>query len=214
MSSNKYLLEMIKEKSPYYLENKKRDKKVLDAMSLVDRIDFLPHSVKNLAYQDTPLPIGCNQTCSQPSMVAFMLDKLHIEHGNVILEIGAGCGYASAIASILTGPRGVVYAAEIIPDLSSFARANLASYENVVIINEDGSAGFSEYAPFDRILISAGVTSNNFSEEILLEQLKTGGFLLYPENFGNIYLLEKQKGKVLRETFFGVSFVALKGKNA
>ena len=215
MESNKELVNFIRMKANRYLDNIKRDEKILDAMIVIDRMNFLPSSVKKFAYEDTPLSIGYNQTCSQPSMVAFMLDKLNIQPGNKILEIGAGCGYAAAIAAQLCKPDGFIYASEIIPELVSQMRMNLAPYiENIEILPEDGSAGFPEYAPFDRIFISAGVASRNFDETILLNQLTDNGILLYPENYGNIYVLKKNKDKIIRDRYYGVSFVSLRGKNS
>lgn len=215
MKDNVSLINHIKEKSIVYLDDKERSDRVLQAMLLVDRKNFLPDNVKNVAYEDVPLPIGHGQTCSQPSMVAFMLDKLEISEGNKILEIGSGCGYAAAIASILCGREGVVYASEIVPDLAEAMRANLASFmDNIIILSEDGSAGFPQYAPFDRIFISAGVASKNFNPDILLDQLSDNGILLYPESYGNIYLIKKDGKNLIKKTFYGVSFVPLKGKNS
>lgn len=215
MKDNASLINHIRLKATMYLDDKPRNEKVLEAMLRVDRKNFLPDAVKNIAYEDVPLPIGYGQTCSQPSMVAFMLDKLEIKEGNKILEIGAGCGYAAAIASILCGPTGIVYASEIIPELAEFMRMNLASYiENIVILAKDGSEGFPEYAPFDRILISAGVASKNFNPDILINQLSDNGILLYPETYGNIYVIKKEGRNIKKTTYYGVSFVPLKGKNA
>ena len=150
--NSKTLINIIKNKAPMYLDNQKRDSRILEAMLKVDRINFLPISSKKYAYEDRPLSIGYNQTCSQPSMVAFMLDKLNIQNGNKVLEIGSGCGYAAAIISILCSSKGSVYASEIIPELASMMRSNLAAYmDNITIIPKDGSAGFIEFAPFDRI---------------------------------------------------------------
>ena len=87
MDSNKELVNFIRMKANRYLDNIKRDEKVLEAMLMVDRINFLPSSVKKFAYEDTPLSIGYNQTCSQPSMVAFMLDKLNIKPDTVVTMI-------------------------------------------------------------------------------------------------------------------------------
>ncbi|MBN2546860.1 MAG: protein-L-isoaspartate O-methyltransferase [Spirochaetes bacterium] len=215
MRDNSVLIQHIRLRSSLYLDNIERDEKVLDAMLKVDRKNFLPSNVKKIAYEDVPLLIGYGQTCSQPSMVAFMLDKLKIEKGNKILEIGAGCGYAAAIASILTGPEGMVYASEIVPDLCDSMRINLAEFiDNITILSEDGSAGFTEHAPFDRILISAGVASKNFETDILLDQLNDKGILLYPETYGNIYVIKKNGKNLKKETYYGVSFVPLKGKNS
>ena len=213
--NNNDLINIIKNKSPMYLDNLKRNQHVLDAMLKIDRKNFLPSSVKKNAYQDTPLPIGYNQTCSQPSMVAFMLDKLNIKNNDTILEIGAGCGYASAIASILCQPSGMVYASEIIPELTELMQTNLAPFiKNIKILKEDGSAGFLQYAPFDKIFISAGVSSKNFNENILLSQLSENGILLYPESYGNIYVIKKEKKKLLKKNYYGVSFVPLIGNNS
>ncbi|OHD10701.1 MAG: protein-L-isoaspartate O-methyltransferase [Spirochaetes bacterium GWD1_27_9] len=203
----------MKQRSTSYLDSILRDQKVIDAMLRVDRSNFLPTTVKDYSYEDNPVPIGFGQTCSQPSMVAFVLDKLQIERGNVILEIGAGCGYAAAIASVLCGNEGLVYASEIIPQLAENARYNLAGFENIKIISDDGSCGFKEYSPFDRIFISAGVSSSNFNSNILLSQLKNNGILIYPEAYGNIYKLKKIEDKIIKEVFYGVSFVPLRGKN-
>lgn len=215
LDNNNDLVNHIKRRSSMYLDNIERSEKILDAMRKVDRIKFLPRSVRRNAYEDIPLPIGDNQTCSQPSMVAFMLDKLNIEIGNIVLEIGAGCGYAAAIASILCKPSGMVYASEIIPELVEIMRNNLAPYtENIIIFAKDGSSGFIEYAPFDRIFISAGVASEIFDENILLSQLSDNGVLLYPEMYGNIYVIKKVKNELIKDVYHGVSFVPLRGKNS
>jgi protein-L-isoaspartate(D-aspartate) O-methyltransferase len=215
MNSNYDLVQEIKNKSPFYIDNVPRSDEVLNAMMKVDRIDFLPPQSKQYAYIDNPASIGYGQTCSQPSMVAFMLDKLEIVPGSIILEIGAGCGYASAISSILCKPDGFVYASEIIPELSETMYYNLASYmENIKIISKDGSAGFPEYGLFDRIFFSAGVASQHFDNNILIEQLNDDGILLYPESYGNIYKIKKTDQGIKKETYYGVSFVPLMGKNS
>jgi protein-L-isoaspartate(D-aspartate) O-methyltransferase len=125
--NNDSLIDSIRSRAPYYIDDCFRDERVLFAMLNVDRKLFLPGEQKQFAYDDNPVPIGFGQTCSQPSMVAFMLDKLTIENGNRVLEIGAGCGYAAAIASILCGNSGHVYACEIIPELAAKMRENLFS---------------------------------------------------------------------------------------
>lgn len=213
---NSGLIKVVREKSSYYLDNDLCSEKVLEAMEVVDRADFIPGFYIRDVYIDAPLPIGYGQTCSQPSMVAFMLDKLKIRRGDKILEIGGGCGYAAAIAANLVGSEGMIYTCEIIEALAIKLRANLvtAGYDNVVVLNEDGSAGFEEFAPFDKIFLSAGV-SRHFKEELLLGQLAEGGRLLYPERYGNLFLVEKLKGgEVQNSAFYGVSFVPLKGQNS
>lgn len=213
---NSGLVKVVREKSSYYLDSENCAEKVFEAMEAVDRADFIPGFYIRDVYIDAPLPIGYGQTCSQPSMVAFMLDKLQIERGDKVLEIGGGCGYAAAIAAHLVGPEGVIYTCEIIEPLAVKLRANLvtAGYDNVVVLNEDGSAGFEQFAPFDKIFLSAGV-SRHFKEAQLLKQLAEGGRLLYPERYGSLFLVEKLKdGEVKTDSFYGVSFVPLKGDNS
>lgn len=215
MTDNPSLIRHIRESASVYLDCAPRDERVLQAMLGVDRADFVPPEYRDSAYWDDPVPIGFHQTCSQPSMVAFMLDKLEIGKGDRILEIGAGCGYAAAIASILCGASGRVYACEIVPELAGRMRENLKKYSgNIDILARDGSAGFPEFAPFDRIFLSAGVTGSGFCETLLLDQLKEDGILLYPEAYGNLYRIRKKKGGIQTDTFFGVSFVPLIGRNA
>lgn len=189
--------------------------RVFPAMLEVDRKDFLPDDVKDLAYFDQAISIGHSQTCSQPSMVAIMLDELCVEPGNKVLEIGSGCGYAAAIASRLCGPAGSVYACEIIPGLVALMRGNLGSrYGNLVIIEGDGSRGFPELAPFDRIFLSAGVASSRFDRNVLLDQLKAPGILVYPEARGRLFKLIKRAKGLTEITYGGVSFVPLVGENS
>lgn len=214
MQNNKELVNYIRMRSNNYLDSISRSQRILDAFYQVDRIDFLPNASKELAYIDSPVSIGFGQTCSQPSMVAFMLDKLEIEKGNRILEIGSGCGYSAVIAYFLSQPKGIVYATEIKEELFPLLKKNCSPYKAIKIFAKDGSTGLKKYAPFDRIFISAGVTGSSFQEEILLEQLTDNGILLYPENYGNMYKIKKEGNKYKRTTFYGVSFVPLKGENS
>ena len=191
-SNNDTLVNIVKNRACNYLDNQQRSKYILDKMLEVDRIRFLPEEMKKYAYLDEPLSIGfnqtCSQTCSQPSMVAFILDKLEIKPGNSILEIGSGCGYAAAIASKLCGNTGKVWAIEIIPELISIMKNNLMEeYPNISIINKDGSTGLPTEMPFDRIFLSAGVCSDTFNNDVLLNQLTDNGILIYPEKKGNLY---------------------------
>jgi protein-L-isoaspartate(D-aspartate) O-methyltransferase len=158
-------------------------------------------------------------------MVAFMLDMLDPRPGDRMLEIGSGSGYAAAIAALLCGPEGLVYAAEILPELAAAARISCrtcfpgsvfsaAIADRIVFIDGDGSAGFPELGPFDRILLSAGVSSRSFRTEVLLDQLAPGGALLYPERVGGIFLLRKTPDGLLRQQWNSVSFVPLLGRNS
>lgn len=192
-------------------------------MREVDRADFLPASSRPAAYLDDPVDIGEGQTCSQPSMVAFMLDKLSLAPGLRVLEIGAGCGYAAAIAALLCRPGGMVVAVELNPELAARARANCATAgppygpppgDDIEFIVADGSAGLPGRSPFDRILVSAGARRPGFREELLLAQLAPDGVLVYPEEHGSIYRIERRHGGLVRDRWTGVAFVPLRGRNA
>jgi protein-L-isoaspartate(D-aspartate) O-methyltransferase len=156
-----------------------------------------------------------------------MMEKLDILPGAHILEVGAGCGYAAAIAAILCSPGGSLVAAEIVPELALIARencavalasANLAGIAPVSVLAMDGSTGLPDYPRFDRILLSAGVSRGRFQEEILLNRLTETGILIYPEAHGRIFRVRKRETKrgteLQRESWGGVSFVRLRGRNS
>jgi protein-L-isoaspartate(D-aspartate) O-methyltransferase len=213
MQSNLDLVEFIR--NFYFATISPGRERVIDAMREVDRVEFLPAPVKGQAWIDEPVVIGYGQTCSQPSLVAFMLDELAIFPGCRVLEIGSGCGYAAALASRLCGESGRIFACEIIPGLASLMRANFGDrYPNIEIIEGDGSAGFPLLAPFDRIILSAGVDASRFDRNILLAQLANPGILMYPEAQGRLYKLKKTGQAIEEKTFGYVSFVPLRGCNA
>jgi protein-L-isoaspartate(D-aspartate) O-methyltransferase len=223
--SNDELVDSIKYRADSYLGGGIRDARVLAAMRALDRAAFLPPATRGAAYLDEPVSIGLGQTCSQPSMVAFMLDKLDLGPGMRVLEVGAGSGYAAAVAAALCGPGGLVIAAEILPELAAMARANCVvamgglsgaragRAAEVEVLCVDASAGLSERAPFDRLFLSAGVSRPRFREELLLGQLAEGGILLYPEARGNLYRITRIGGRLVRDSWSGVAFVRLMGKN-
>ncbi|MDA8426550.1 MAG: protein-L-isoaspartate O-methyltransferase [Treponema sp.] len=242
--SNDELVRIVKYRAASYLTGGVRDARVLDAMRDIDRARFLPHEYLWAAYLDESVDIGRGQTCSQPSMTAFMLDKLSLRPGLRVLEIGAGSGYAAALAALLCRPGGRVIAVEIIPELAARALANCASAgprygpplsDDIDFVAADGSAGLGERGPFDRILVSAGVRRSRlrglgggreggsgaeggggggFREEPLLDQLGPGGILVYPEERGNLYRIERRGEALLRDRWSGVAFVPLRGRNA
>jgi protein-L-isoaspartate(D-aspartate) O-methyltransferase len=220
--SNDELVEFVKYRADSYLGGGPRDGRVLNTMRAIDRASFLAADARWAAYLDEPVDIGFGQTCSQPSMVAFMLDKLEVHPGARVLEVGAGCGYAAAALALLCSPGGSMTAVEILPALATMARANCAvalsglgpaAVAPVEVLAGDGSAGLPERAPFDRILLSAGVSRHSFKEEPLLEQLSEGGILLYPEARGRLYRLTRRNGGLIRDSWTGVAFVRLRGKN-
>jgi len=224
--SNQELVDLIEERAQSYMGGGPRDSRVLSALRLLDRAAFLPPGSRWAAYQDEPADIGLGQTCSQPSMVAFMLEKLEPEPGLRVLEVGAGCGYAAAALALLCSPGGEVVAAELLGELADAARANcrvaLASIAlvrrlqvaGVEILAVDASSGLAERGPFDRILFSAGVALGRFREAPLLAQLAAGGILLYPEVKGGLHRVRRLGASLLRDTWPGVAFVRLKGSNS
>ena len=196
---------------------------VMDAGEIVASARTVTVSQRALAYNDEAIPIGYHQTCSQPSMVAFMADALELKPGMAVLEIGTGCGYHAAVTAELLGEENRFYSVECLPELISVAEQNLHNHfgagyrKRVKVIHADGSVGLPERAPFDAIYLTAGVRLDCFEPGVLAQQLKLpGGVLLYPEEsglmvkevygrFGNI-----QDIKLYQE----VSFVPLKGENA
>ena len=153
-----------------------KDPKVKHAMSRVPRADFLPEELKHLAGRDAPLPIGEDQTISQPSLVARMTEALHINGNSRVLEVGTGCGYQTAVLAEIARE---VLTIEIRPRLSEIAQETLKTldYTNIRFKIGDGTKGWEEFAPFDAIIVTAA------SEEIpqaLIDQLKTGGILIVP----------------------------------
>jgi protein-L-isoaspartate(D-aspartate) O-methyltransferase len=168
--------------------------RVRDAFRQIPRHLFVPEAQRRRAYEDRALPLIEDQTISQPSMIAIMLEALRPEANDRALEIGAGSGYAAAVLSRLVKE---VHAVEIRPQLAAMARAALArtGIDNVFIYEGDGSLGLPEQAPFDRVLVSAGARR---IPEALLAQLVPGGRIAIP--------VGAEEGQVLR--------TGRRGKNA
>lgn len=186
-----------------------------DAMRKVLRELFVPAMYEQHAYADYPLPIGQNQTISAPSIVAFMTRMLRAEPGMKILEIGAGSGYQAAILAELVGPKGAVYTIERIPEVMELARTNVAKlkYDNIKLIYGDGTLGYPDAAPYDRIIVTCGAPQ---IPQPLLEQLKEGGRMLIPVGamfWQDLMLVEKdEKGTVRQQAILPVMFVPLIGE--
>lgn len=153
-----------------------KDKKVLDAMREVPRHKFVDENYKNQAYEDRPLPIGMGQTISQPYIVALMTENLKLSGNEKVLEIGTGSGYQAAILAEIVNK---VYTVEIITSLYEKAKQTLINqgYKNIKMSNHDGYFGWKEYAPFDRIIVTA---APDHIPQPLIEQLKDGGIMVIP----------------------------------
>jgi len=188
------------------------DRKVLEAFRKVPRHEFVPEELRQSAYNDYPLPIGDNQTISQPYMVALMTECLKLKGKERVLEIGTGSGYQAAIlASIDTE----VYSVERFKDLADKASKILNSlgYKNIHINVGDGTLGWSEFAPYDGIVVTAGAPS---IPESLVKQLKDGGRLVIPVDrggFGQTLTLVEKIGRATRTSdICACTFVPLVGK--
>lgn len=190
-----------------------KDEKVLAAMRKVPRHLFVQESHRSRAYEDYPLPIGEEQTISQPYMVALMTEALKLSGEESVLEIGTGSGYQTAILAELARQ---VYSVERIPVLAGRARKILDSlgYSNILVRLSDGTMGWEEHAPYDRILVTAGAPS---VPEPLLDQLVVGGILVIPVGSDvsqELTRITKEgKGKIRRERMGGCVFVRLLGKH-
>ena len=156
------------------------DEYARQAMLRVPREEFVPEHLRHMAYIDEPLPIGHGQTISAPSMVAIMTSHLKARPGHKVLEIGTGSGYQAAVLAEIVGDEGHVYTVERIPELAEMARRNLerTGYaKRVTVIVGDGSQGYRDKAPYDRIIVTA---SSPDIPRPLIEQLKPGGILVIP----------------------------------
>jgi len=158
------------------LERASLDERVLTAMRRVPRHLFVPEQLAALAYQDTPLPIGFDKTISQPFINAVMTDLLELEPDDVVLEVGTGLGYQAAILAQLATQ---VWTVEIVEEFVSQAEVRLQhlGYSNIGIRVGDGSRGWGEHAPFDKILVTAAADR---PPSALLDQLKPGGRIVMP----------------------------------
>ena len=150
--------------------------RVMEAMASVPRHQFVPAELQQWAYEDMPLPIGCGKTISQPFMVALMTDLLAIDEHDKVLEVGTGLGYQAAVLAELAEQ---VFSVEIIEELASDGERRLraAGYDNVQLRLGDGSRGWPEHAPFDKIIVTAAC---ELIPPALIEQLKSGGRMVVP----------------------------------
>ena len=190
-----------------------KDKRVLDAFYKVERHKFVPEEIRETTYADFPLPIGEGQTISQPYIVGLMTESLQLTGEEKILEIGTGSGYQAAILAELAKD---VYTVERFERLAKGAEAVFQElgYKNIKLKVGDGTLGWSEFAPFDRIIITAATPRIPLP---LTEQLTESGKIILPlgESFSQILtLIEKKEGKLEQTQICGCVFVPLIGKYA
>ena len=194
------------------------DPQILAVMRKVARHLFVQPQYRNVAYKDGPLPIGCDQTISQPYIVALMTDLLALTPTSKVLEIGTGCGYQTAILAELAKE---VYSVEIIPVLAKRAKTRLEklNYRNVHFKKGNGHYGWQEYAPYDAVLVAAAPKD---VPERLIQQLAMGGRMVIPVGDAeqNLLLIRKdfQVGKhatpsIQTSEVTPVSFVPMTGES-
>jgi len=197
-----------------------RDEYVIRALKRVPREEFLPEHLKRFAYVDQPLPIGYGQTISAIHMVAIMTEELKPRPGDKVLEVGTGSGYQAAVLAEIValadpGKRGFVYTIERIPELAEFARRNLekTGYSQYVkVIVGDGTLGYPDAAPYDKIIVTAAAPS---VPPPLLEQLRVGGRLVIPVGsrfIQRLLIIDKTEHGLVKRWSIECVFVPLIGK--
>lgn len=220
------------------------DKKVLAAMRRVDRRIFVPPysgelpwevelvvssvlrdqyhlnpdsvPLEQIPYLNIALPIGQDQTCSQPSVVALMASLLQLQLGMRVLEVGTGCGYNAAIIAEIVGLSGQVTSIERIAPLADLARQNLSTHfgreyeQRVTIVHGDGSQGHMERAPYDRVIFTAGIQRDRFDATTIIEQCPDG-IHVYAQHMGPMVVERYRERKMERQDTFGnFGFVPLR----
>jgi protein-L-isoaspartate(D-aspartate) O-methyltransferase len=197
-----------------HLSSEIEDRRVLEVMARIPREEFVPSEVRHQAYEDRPLPIGCEQTISQPYIIALMTQALELNGSEKVLELGTGSGYQTAILAELA--RRVV-SVERVPELAESARQVLTALglKNIEIHLAGETLGWPPDAPYDAIMVTAAAPG---IPEDLLNQLDIGGRMIIPT--GSRYLQElykvtrRREGKNTVQNLGGCRFVSLIGKNA
>ncbi len=186
------------------------DDNVLNAMRNVPRHEFVPEHLRKYAYADEPLPIGEDQTISQPYIVAYMTEQLELKPTDKVLEIGTGSGYQAAVLAEITDS---VFTIEIVDVLAKRAEATLKKlgYANIMVKSGDGYKGWPDHAPFDKIIITAAPTR---IPQPLVDQLKVGGKLILPlgDYSQDLVLIQKNEAGVTQRKLLPVRFVPMTGE--
>lgn len=190
-----------------------KDKRLFKAFKAVDRKNFILPEYESEAYGDYPLPLPGGQTISQPSTVMIMIEALELKETDKVLEIGAGSGWCAALIAYVA-KKGKIATTEIIKELADFAKNNIKKMKikNVQVIHADGSKGYKQKAPYNKIIVTSACPA---IPQPLIDQLKEGGIILAP--IGNLYSqtmikAKKVKGKLQKEFLGEFRFVPLKGK--
>jgi len=185
-----------------------RSPEIIDAFSAVDRKYFVPMALWEHSYVDAPLSLGHEQTISQPSTVAFMLEHLHVQNGDSVLDIGSGSGWTTALLCHLVGDKGSVIGLERVDMLVVQGRKNLSTFhvaKHCRIEKSGEKLGFPGEL-FDKILVSA--SADEIPEELFL-QLKIGGTLVIPIGKSIFKFIKISETEVEKEEFYGFVFVPL-----
>ncbi|MBW2999246.1 protein-L-isoaspartate(D-aspartate) O-methyltransferase [Candidatus Woesearchaeota archaeon] len=188
------------------------DERVLKAMEEVPRHEFVPEDMKKFSYDDAPLPIGEDQTISQPYMVAIMTELMELKGKEKVLEIGTGSGYQGAVLAKLAKQVYTVEKIELLAKNSEKIYKKLG-IKNVEVIIGDGTLGLKKYAPYDAIIVTAGA---HHVPKALVEQLKDNGRLVIPvgDRFVQTLLkIKKEKGKLIEKDVLQCRFVPLFGED-
>jgi protein-L-isoaspartate(D-aspartate) O-methyltransferase len=188
-----------------------RDERVLRAMEIVPRHEFVPWQLQREAYHDSPIPIGEGQTVSQPYIVAHMLEALRLSPEDRVLEVGTGTGYEAAVMSRIVRE---VYTIERFASLAEAAKNTFdrLRYTNIHVLIGDGSRGYADGAPYDAIIVAAAAPR---VPDALVEQLKDGGRAIVPvgeADLQQLRLVSKNDGGVQRQTLDACRFVPLVGE--
>jgi len=186
------------------LRKKGFSESIVKAFEKVKREDFVPEHLIGYAYEDMALPVMDGSTLSQPSTVAFMLDLLDVKEGQKIVEIGSGSGYVLALLAEMN-QSGKIYGVEILKDLAVKSMKYLESRKNVEVVIRNGSQGFPELAPYDRIIISASCPE---VPRHLLSQLNDNGVLVAAVK-QSIFQIKKSSEGIIEKEYPGFVFVPL-----
>lgn len=182
--------------------------RIIEAFLKVDRKDFVPEEFKSLAYEDEALPTMLGSTISQPATVAFMLELLQPQEGDTVMDVGAGSCWQTALLAHIVGPKGKVYAVELLCPLLEWGKKNAEKYgfTNVMYLCQDATKGLPEYAPFDNIIAAA---AGRAMMQAWQDQLNIGGCIVMPIRDSIWLYTKKSAAEFEKEEYPGFAFVPL-----